>query len=393
MVSAPARPLRIVYAVTHPMTARYLLDGQLAHLRRAGFEPHLVASPGPELGEVARREGVAVHAVPMAREMSPAADALALARLVRLFLRLRPDLVNAGTPKAGLLALLAARITGVPVRVYTLRGLRLETARGAVRRLLWATERLAAGSAQLVVCVSESLRRRAVELGLVAEGKTTMLCDGSSNGVDPDRFVRPDGETAALRAELGIPEGAPVVGFVGRLTRDKGLPELAEAFFGPVSTARPDARLLLVGGFEGGDPVPAEDVANLRDDPRVIKPGFVAHAAAYYPLMDVLAFPSYREGFPNVPLEAASACVPIAGFAATGTVDAVVHGVTGTLVRVGDAEALGAAINRYLEEPEFARCHGRAGRERVVRRFRSERLWEAWVDEYRRLLKARRSVE
>jgi len=388
-VRGAGRPPRIVYAVTHPMTARYLLTGQLDHLRRAGFEPHLVASPGPELDEVARRERVAVHPVPMEREMSPGADALALARLVALFRRLRPDLVNAGTPKAGLLAIVAARLARVPVRVYTLRGLRLETASGPLRRVLATTERIAAGSAHRVVCVSESLRCRAVALGLVPADKTTVLADGSSNGVDPDRFRRDAAETEILRRRLGIPGGVPVVGFVGRLTRDKGVEELAGAYFGPVLDARPDARLLLVGGFESGDPVPETAAARLREDPRVVVAGFVGDAAPYYPLMDVLAFPSRREGFPNVPLEAAAAGRPVAGFAATGTVDAVVDGVTGTLVPVGDPTALAQAVTAYFENPELARRHGAAGRERVERRFRSERVWEAWADEYRRLLDRR----
>jgi glycosyltransferase involved in cell wall biosynthesis len=232
------------------MTARLLLDGQLRHLSRegsaTGFEVTLVTSPGADLAGVAEREGVRVETVPMAREIAPLADLRSLVRLTRLLRRLAPDVVNAGTPKAGLLGMLAARRAGVPSRVYTLRGLRLETARGFRRRLLTAAERLACGAAHRVVCVSESLRRRAVELELVPEEKTAVLGAGSSNGVDVERLAAAvaDGErTEALRRELGLAslsQPAPVIGFVGRLVRDKGIEDLAAAFHRIVRD-RPDS--------------------------------------------------------------------------------------------------------------------------------------------------------
>lgn len=376
---------RLLVTVTHPITARFLMAGQLEHLRQAGFEVAVATAAGADLDTVAEREGVQVIEVPMAREMSPVGDAVSLARMLNAVRSYDPQIVNAGTPKAGLLGMIAARAASVPVRVYTLRGLRLETATGAARRLLTMTEKVACGCAHHVVCVSDSLRRRAIDLGLFPESKALVLGSGSSNGVDADRFrPRHPREKTEIRAELGIPDGSPVVGFVGRFTRDKGIADLAEGFFGSVLDRLPDARLLLIGDYEEGDPVAPEVRRRLENDPRVVRPGFVSDTAPYYGAMDVLAFPSYREGFPNAPLEAASSSVPVAGYAATGTVDAVVTGRTGTLVPVRDRQGLANALLRYLDEPALRRAHGGNGRERVEGEFRREIVWRNWIDFYRR---------
>ncbi len=377
----------LVHVITHAVSADHLLRGQLAAMRARGWRVTLVTSPDPVLAAVAAREGVEAVAVSVAREIAPAADVRTLAALVPLLRRLRPDVVNASTPKAGLLGMVAARAAGVPARVYVLRGLRLETAVGPKRRILAATERVAAACAHRVVPVSPSLGRRAVEMGLVPAGKLAAVAAGSSNGVDAARFAHPDpAAVAALRARLGLPAGTPVVGFVGRFTRDKGIAELVDAF-GRLRAARPGLRLLLVGAPEPGDPVAADVLARIAADPDILTPGFLPDPAASYALMTVFAFPSHREGFPNVPLEAAAAGLPVVAARATGTVDAVVDGVTGALVPLADATALAAAVGRYLDDAALAAAHGAAGQRRAHADFAPERIWDALEGLYRDLLR------
>ena len=380
---------RLVYVTTAGCSVNSFFKGRLKWLQSRGFDITAVASPGRDLEEVRQREGVKIEPVAMEREMSPIRDLASLVRLVVLFRKLRPDIVNAGTPKAGLLATIAGWIARVPVRIYSVHGLRLETTRGLKRRILEISERIASALAHRVICVSESLRGRYLELGLARAGKLTVLGPGSVNGVDVRHFPEnAAGSEAArlLRAHLGIPPEIPVIGFVGRLTRDKGVSELLDAFE-QLQACGVDTRLLMLGGFEDGDPIPAGDAARLKSHPKVILTGHVANPRDYYPLMDVLAFPSYREGFPTVIMEAAAARVPTVAFFATGSVDAVQDGVTGVIVPTGNATALSGALLRYLKEPALCRAHGDAARERVERLFRPEFIWECAEREYRSRLK------
>lgn len=379
---------RVAYLVTDPLTADCFLRGHFNYLQAHGFDIHLISAPGARLDAVGEATGVTTHAVPFKREIAPLRDLLTLQRLTSLLRELAPDITNASTPKAGLLGTLAAKRAGVPHRVYLLRGLRLETETGLKRRLLRAAERRAAAAATHVVCVSPSLKQRYAALGIAPGHAIDVLGHGSSNGVSTERFdgARKAATRAAMRHALGIDQDAPVIGFVGRLTGDKGIDDLVGAFLDLILPQRPDARLVLLGDFEPGDPVDGETRRTIDAHDAIVTRPFVSDLADEYAAFDVLAFPSYREGFPNVPLEAAACGLPVVGYRATGTVDAVLDGSTGTLVEVGDHRALGAALLAYLDDPELARAHGRAGHERAARDFQPEAIWRAWLEEYRGML-------
>ena len=366
----------IVYIVTHPVSAQLLLKGQLRYLREKGWDVWVISSPGRELDRVAEREEVRTIGIQMDRAARPLRDLWALARLYRTLRALRPDIVNASTPKAGLLGTVAAFLARVPLRIYTQRGLRLETTRGLRRAMLWCAERLACACAHRIVCVSRSLASLCDSEGVARREKILVPTPGSSNGVDVERFGVHAGDRtpSRLREQLGIPREAAVVGFVGRLTRDKGVEDMLDAFDVVLDTL-PKTWLLLVGDFEVGDRPPSDVVRRIRTHPRLIKTGFVPDTETYYSIMHVVAFPSYREGFPNVPLEAAASGLPVVGFRGTGTVDAVHDGITGTLVPMADSGALASGLIRYLREPGLRRKHGEAGRRRVEEDFSCQRVW------------------
>jgi len=375
----------IVYLVTTPLTYQRLMRGHLAYMRNAGLDVTAVSSPGPELDEAATREGVATEVVAMQREISLVADARSLYQLVRLLRRRRPDVVNAGTPKAGMLGMIAAKIARVPVRIYTLRGLRAETLEGTLGTVMSITERLTSWCATEVIAVSHSLSETYVQRGLAPEGKVKVLGGGSSNGIDPTRFAFAGSDRDRIRSEVGIATSAPVIGFVGRLVQDKGIDELIDAFE-QVQKEVPDAQLLLIGSYEDGDPVKDATRTAIAQSDAIHMTGTVPDASRYYSAFDVMALPSLREGFPNAPLEAAAAAVPTVGFDATGTRDAVVDGQTGALVPIGDVAALAEHLASYLLEPAKRIEHGERAAKRVHAEYRSERIWQLLEENYRQAL-------
>ncbi len=367
-----------------------VLGGRLRALREEGFRVTLVSSPGELLASTATKEGVDAIPLPMEREISPLADVVSLLRLCWLLYRLKPDMTEFSTPKAGLLGSIAALVCRVPARVYFLRGLKLETSTGLKRRILHAAEKLASFCSHVVLCNSDSLRNRAVELGLAPEIKLRLLGSGSSNGVDVERFQPgPD----SLRQGLGLPPDALVVGFVGRFTRDKGMPELLEAF-DAILSSKPNAHLLLVGWFDAAEDALSEGLRNhIKRHPRIHSTGFVADTAPYYRAMDVMVLPTWREGFPNVVLEAAASGIPVVTTLSTGSRDAVVPEVTGLLIPPGYPVAIREAVLQLLRNPERCGRMGLAARAWVLEHYVNGQVLGRTAHYYKSLLERNRPLD
>jgi glycosyltransferase involved in cell wall biosynthesis/SAM-dependent methyltransferase len=377
--------IRIVQVTTVPQTLGFFGD-HIDYLKDRGYEVHLVSSPGDKGLRLAEEKGLPFHAVPMSRTITPAADLRSLLALRRIFKELKPDIVHSHTPKAGLLGTIAARMAGVNVVFLSIFGLPQMTLKGLKRFLLDTLTWVSCHLAHRVWIDSPSMRDHVVGRGLCPAAKAVTIGNGSVNGVDalgafsPEKRDREEGRL--LRERMGISPDALVVGFVGRIVRDKGMHELAVAWR-ILKPMYPALRLLIVGDLEEKDPILPEDRQLLTSDPDVIMPGFSTDIPAYMAVMDIFVMPSHREGFGVTNIEAAAMGLPVVSTAIPGCVDSVKNGETGVLVPAGDGARLAEAIRAYLDDPLLRRAHGDAGRKRVLEEFRPEGIWRGLYEEYR----------
>ena len=375
----------VLYILTAPQMSGFL-RGHLAYMRSKGFEPLIcVPEATDSVVRLAAAEEVPIAVCQMQRTISPISDFISYVRLVRLIRKVRPEITVTIGPKAALIGGLAAATCQVGCRIQTKWGIRLETTQGLLRVVLTLADKIASSCAHLVLCDSESGRRRSVELGLVPADKVRVVASGSANGIDIQRFdTTPKNLAAArdFRRSLGVKADAPVVGFVGRISRDKGLGELVAAW--PLIRAeRPTAILAMIGADECETTEEQRQLALLKSMPGVRILGQQSGLEGIFPAFDILLLPSHREGFGVVVLEAGVMGVPTVGFRVTGMKDSVVSGRTGELVELGDVRSLAGACLRYLEDRNLREQHGAAARLRVQTEFRQEKVWAAYFEIFR----------
>lgn len=365
---------RLALVVTSHLTAAAFLPGLVGHLVGSGWRVGVICAPGPGLGAV-EAAGAELHPVEMAREPDLWSDLRSVRALSGVIAAIAPDVLVSATPKAGLLATLAARRRRVPVVVHCMWGLRSETLTGLRRAYVLAFETITARLSHRVLANSHSLGRVLVRTRIAGAGDIDVLGAGSSHGVDVDRYVPVAQECDAgvlaqarsLRQELDRLGDGPVIGFVGRLTRDKGLHELVDAV--RMLRSRGTACRLLVAGLgeDAGTGRMLEDavaeglpllILDNQHDPRQL-----------YQVMDVHCLPTWREGFPNVCLEASACALPTVTTDATGAVDSVLHGRTGLVVPVRDAVALAGALGELILDGARRARFGAAAREWVESEF------------------------
>lgn len=378
---------RLLHVFTIPGTPQAFFDGQFAYLRANGYCNDVVANDDFDPGFV-ERNGVTVFKTPIARRIAPLADLKAIAAVAGIIRRGRYDAVVGHTPKGAMVAMIAALLAGKRRRIYYRHGLVFTTARGLKRRVLKAVERLTAACATAVVNVSPSLGELAVRERLNGGRKQSVIGLGTCGGIDASGLFNPANITenpAELRTQLGIGADEFVVGFCGRLCRDKGIAELVEGFH--IFTAEhPEAkaRLLLIGRFDYRDALPEEVKRQITESADVISTGLMPHnrLPALYSAMDIFAFPSYREGFGMTVLEASAMEVPVIVTRSHGCVDSIREGETGEYIDLSP-RGIADGIARMHADADRRR-YGRNGRRFVTGHFDHPVMWPLVLDYYRR---------
>lgn len=388
--SASIPPPKLIRITTVPVSLSVLLRRQLQFMS-AYFDVLAVASPGKELEKVAAEEGVRTEAVGMTRAITPVRDMIALWKLYRLIKREQPDIVHTHTPKAGLLGMIAARLAGVPVRMHTVAGLPLMEAGGWKKRILKWAERLTYACATSVYPNSRNLTSYILAGRFCDVYKLKVLGHGSSNGIDMDYF-RPSPEVLSaagrLKRELGIEADDFVFVFIGRLVKDKGITELVEAFAALRTKYRP-IKLLLVGPFEPErDPLPENVMAQIAADPAILHVGFREDVRPYLAISQVLTFPSYREGFPNVPMQAGCFSIPSIVTDINGCNEIIEGGKNGLLIPVKQAEPLRAAMELLLTNDGLYSLLKADARRWIKERYEQKQFWDLLLTEYHDQLKS-----
>ena len=376
---------KIVRITTVPMALRYLLEGQMKFMKENGFTVLMISADGKEREEVIANEGCPHIIVPMTRAITPILDLICLFQLFRIFKREMPDIVHTHTPKAGLLGMLAAKFSGIKVRIHTVAGMPLMTERGFRFYLLKLIEKITYGAANHIWPNSYSLRDYILDKKLASKKKLNVIAKGSSNGIDLNRFNSNnlnEGILSEIKCSIHYnPENYYLL-FMGRLVLDKGLVELVE-IFNKLHHVRSELKLLLIGRYENElDPLPDSTMKLIKANQSIINVEWTHHGEYYMHISNCFVFPSYREGFPNALLQSAAMNLPIIASRIPGNVDIITDKVTGLLFEMGNDEELLTAIEFALMNPaemaKMSHCLNRI----VSEDFNQQTVWKALQNEY-----------
>lgn len=368
----------LLHVVNISFVIPYFLGEQLDYFTEKGYREYIVCSPSEELNDLALNYNFEYKAVMISRKISIGKDLMAVKRTMEYIKEKQIDIVTGHTPKGGLIAMLAGYFARVPERIYFRHGLVYETSRGLKRKLLVAIDKWVARLATKVVCVSPSVYNKSLEDGLNLATKQVLLSKGTCNGIDIRRFCRKNIDEdflGDLRTRLHLFDDVFVIGFTGRLVRDKGIVELIRAFH-LLQEEYSNVVLLLVGMLEERDALSNDVVEVIKSNPKIINTGYVSNATIeyYYALMDVFVLPSYREGFPTSVLEASAMEIPVITTKVTGCIDSIIEGKTGIYVK-NNANSIAEAIKLFYKDTPLCRRCGQNGRKFVVDNFDQNIIW------------------
>jgi len=375
---------KLIRITTVPLSLEKLLEGQLTFMNKH-YEVIAISADKERLERFGRDNGVRTFWVEMTRAITPVKDLKAVWKLYRYFKKEKPLIVHTHTPKAGIVGMLSAKLAGVPYRLHTVAGLPLLEATGTKRKILDLVEKLTYSLATKIYPNSKGLEEIILKEKFTAENKLKIIGKGSSNGIDtkyfdPDKFTIED--KREIKIQIGIPLEDFVFLFIGRLVSDKGINELVAAF-DALYNKKPEISLLLIGPLEEDlDPLKPETLELIEDHPKIYTTGYVTDVRPFLAVGEVLTFPSYREGFPNVVMQAGAMNLPALVTNINGCNEIIEDGKNGIIVPVKDMNSLYQAMRSMLTESVFRDELSRRARSEICKHYEREEFWELLLREY-----------
>lgn len=355
---------KVLHVLSVSFSLKYFIGNQFKYFKAKGVEFHVACSNSDELLQLSEEYGFMPFPIPVKRAIDPIEDIKSIYKLTQYIKREKFDIVITHSPKGGLIGSIASFIAGTPKRVYFRHGLVFETLIGAKQKLLILVEKLNGALSHTVVNVSPSIQRKSERLQLNKPYKNIVLGKGTCNGVDVHRFMYREGFKE---------RDVRVIGFVGRISKDKGIAQLIEAWK-ILQQSNANIKLLLVGPIDERDPIEADLIEYINNEISIDFVGEVQDVTNYYNMMDIFVLPSFREGFPTVTLEASSSRLPVITSRATGCIDSIIENKTGKFIDITGID-IALAIQDYLDNPSLILEQGINGENFVRDNFSEERIY------------------
>ncbi|WP_299758422.1 glycosyltransferase family 4 protein [uncultured Pontibacter sp.] len=377
--------IKLFRVTTVPISLQKLITGQLKYMRSKGFEPLMISANGPEVAQAIKEQEAPHIVISMTRKVTPLKDLISLWNFYKLCKKNKPDIIHSHTPKAGIISMLGGKLAGVPVRLHTVAGMPLMEAKGIKRRVLEFVEKLTYACATKIYPNSNVLKEFVIQNGFCTEDKIKVLGNGSSNGINTNNFTveaLDPKRLQDLKQKLGISATDFVFVFVGRLVKDKGIRELVSAYK-ILQLKHKNAKLLLIGPLEQDlDPLPAETLIDIESNPNILYVGYQNDVRPYLAISQVLTFPSYREGFPNVPMQAGCYEVPSIVTDINGCNEIIINGENGIIIPTKSIEPLYEAMDCMIEYNDLYIKLKSNARRMIVERYDQQHFWELLFQEY-----------
>ena len=374
---------KIIRISTVPISLDLLLKGQLEMLSNE-YEVIAISSPGKELETVAKREKVRTIAVPMERKISILKDFVSLIKLICIFKNEKPYIVHSLTPKAGLLAMVAAWICNIPIRIHTFTGLVFPTAKGIKQKLLITTDRITCKCATFINPEGEGVKKDLQRFGITSK-PLKIIGNGNINGINAELFSRTN-EVMQKTKKIIKPDKLTFC-FVGRITGEKGINELIEAF-NELHTKHSHIRLMLVGNYEEkSDPLKPETIQIISVHPDIIHTGWQNDIRPYLAASDIFVFPSYREGFPNAVMQAGAMGLPSIVTDINGCNEIIKENVNGIIIKPHNKNMLKNAMEEMITNKNLRINLAQNARCCIIPKYEQKKLWKEILTTYRSLIK------